>query len=116
MNHIIMSLLLLAIGRKEGPTSGMLRPIQQMRFFQRTVRGGSDTCMGGQPSNNPLQGLCEGNGAAPACWLMLSALMMNVYCRGGLMFATVSRIKGELVEFTGKMYIDDTDLLTFLFL
>jgi hypothetical protein len=45
INHIIMSLLLLAIGEEEGPISVMLRPIQQMRFFQRTGRGDSDTFM-----------------------------------------------------------------------
>ena len=60
------------------------------------------------------QGLCQGNGAAPACWLILSSLMMNVYYPGGHMSATVSPISGELVEFMGEIYIDDTDLLTFL--
>ena len=109
-----MSLLLLAIEGEEGPTSAMLQPIQQMRFFQCTGNGDSDTCMGGQPSDNPLQGLCQGNGAAPACWLILSSLMMNVYYPGGHMSATVSPISGELVEFMGEIYIDDTDLLTFL--
>ncbi len=36
INHIIMSLLLLVIGGEEGPISVMLRPIQQMKFFQPT--------------------------------------------------------------------------------
>jgi hypothetical protein len=36
INHIIMSLLLLAIGGEDGLISLMFRPIQQMRFFQRT--------------------------------------------------------------------------------
>ena len=78
INHIIISLLLLAIGGEEGPISVMLWPIQQMRFFQCTCRGDSDTFMAGRPSENLLQGLCQGNGAAPSCWLMLSSLMMNV--------------------------------------
>jgi hypothetical protein len=35
INHIIMSLLLLATGGEDGTISVMFRPIQQMRFFQR---------------------------------------------------------------------------------
>jgi hypothetical protein len=53
INHIIMSLLLLAIGGEDGPISAMFWPIQQMRFFQCTGRGDSDTFMGGRPSGNP---------------------------------------------------------------
>ncbi len=92
----------------------MLQPIQQMRFFQCTGRGDADTFTGRQPSDNPLQVLCQGNVAAPACWLMLSSLMMNVYHRRGHMSATVSPISGELVKFMGEIYVDDTELLTFL--
>ncbi len=79
INHIIMSLLLLAIGGEDGPISAMFRPIQQMSFFQRTGQGDSDTFMCGQPSCNPLQGLCQGNRVAPACWILLSSLIMSVY-------------------------------------
>jgi hypothetical protein len=46
INHIIMSLLLLAFGREDGPISAMLHPIQQMRFFQRMGQGDSDMFMG----------------------------------------------------------------------
>ena len=39
INHFIMFLLLLAIGGEEGPISVMLRPIQQMRFFNAQTKG-----------------------------------------------------------------------------
>jgi hypothetical protein len=113
INHIIMSLLLLAIGGEDGPISAMFWPIQQMRFFQRTGRGDLDTFMGGRPSCNPLQGLWQGNGVAPACWIMLSSLMMSVYRQGGHMSTTVSPISREVIEFMGEIYVDDTNLLTF---
>jgi hypothetical protein len=54
----------------------MLFPIQTMKFFPRTARGDSVTFMGGRGKVNPLQGLCRGNGAGPACWLMLSSVLM----------------------------------------
>ena len=112
INHIIMSLLLLAIGGDKGSINAMMTPIQQMRFFQQTGRGDLNTFMGGRPGTNPLQGLCQGNGAAPACWLMLSSLMMNVYRRGDHVSTLVSPISEKTIEFMGEIYVDDTDLLT----
>ena len=46
INHIIMSLLLLAIVGTIGPVVAMLHPIQTMKFYQRTARGDSKTFMG----------------------------------------------------------------------
>jgi hypothetical protein len=79
INHIVMSLLLLAPLGEQGPIHAMLQPIQQMKFYQRMGRGNSSTYMGGQSDKDPLQGLCQGNGAAPACWIMVSLLMMSSY-------------------------------------
>jgi hypothetical protein len=39
INHIIMSVLLLAIGGEDGPISAMFWPIQQMRFFNARAEG-----------------------------------------------------------------------------
>jgi hypothetical protein len=85
-----------------------------MRFFQWTGRGDSTTFMGDRPSSNPLQGLCQGNGAAPACWLMLSSLMMSMYRKGGHVSTITSPISGTPIEFMGEIFVDDTNLLTML--
>ncbi len=79
INHIILLFFLLAMVGTMGPIIAMLHPIQAMKFYQRTARGDSTTFMGGQGKDNPLQGLCQGNGAAPACWLMISSLLMHCY-------------------------------------
>ncbi len=79
INHIIMSLLLLAIGGSIGPVVAMLHPIQTVKFFQRTARGDSTMFFGCRGRDNPLQGLCQGNGAAPVCWLIISLLLMHGY-------------------------------------
>jgi hypothetical protein len=79
INHIVMSLLLLAIVGTIGPVVAMLHPIQSMKFYQRTARGDSKTFMGGRDRDNPLQGLCQGNGAAPACWLIICSVLMHCY-------------------------------------
>jgi hypothetical protein len=74
INHIIMSILLLAIVGCIGNIVTMLHPIQTMKFFQRTAWGDSVMLIGGRGKDNPLQGLSQGNGTTPACWLMLSSV------------------------------------------
>jgi hypothetical protein len=78
MNHIIMSFFLLAVVGTMRPIIAMLHPIQAMKFYQHMARGDSTTFMGGRGKDNPLQGLRQGNKASPACWLMISLLLM--YC------------------------------------
>jgi hypothetical protein len=111
INHIVMSLLLLAIGDVDGPVSAILTPIQQMRFYKPTGWGDLDTFIGGRPNLNPLQGLCQGNGVALACWIMLSFLMMSVYQCRELISTTVLPLNGDMINFTGEIFVDDTDLL-----
>ena len=111
INHIIMSLVLLAVVGSAGLVVALLRPIQTMRFFQRTAWGDSSSFMGGRSASRPLHGLCQGNGAAPACWLMLSSLLMHCYQRQGFGSKILSPISGKLIEFMGEMFVDDTDLI-----
>ena len=111
INHIIMSLVLLAVVGSAGLVAALLRPIQTMRFFQRTAWGDSSSFMGGRRGNRPLHGLCQGNGAAPACWLMLSSLLMHCYQRQGFGSKLLSPISGKIIEFMGEMFVDDTDLI-----
>ncbi len=106
-----MSLLLLAIFGSMGPVVAMLHPIQMMKFSQQTARGDLTTFMGGQGRDNPLQGLCQGNGAAPACWLIISSLLMHGYQRKGFGSRILSPISGVIIDFLGKIYVDDTDLI-----
>ncbi len=111
INHIIMSLLLLAIVGSIGSVVAMLFPIQTMKFFQRTARGDSTTFMGGRGKDNPLQGLCQGNGAGPACWLMLSSVLMHCYEKQGFGSCIIPPISGAIIDFLGEIYVDDTDLI-----
>jgi hypothetical protein len=111
INHIIMSLLLLAIVGSIGSVVAMLFPIQTMKFFQRTARGDSNMFMGGQSKENPLQGLCQGNGAGPMCWLMLSSVLMHCYKRQGFGSRIISPISGAIIDFLGEIYVNDMGLI-----
>ena len=111
INHIIMSLLLLSLVGVGGLVTALLHPIQSMKFYQRTAYGDSSTFMGGRGWHNPLQGLCQGNGAALACWLMISSLLMHCYHRKGWGASLISPMSRTLIHFLGEIYVDDTDLI-----
>ncbi len=69
------------------------------------------TFMGGRGKDNPLQGLCQGNGASPACWLMISLLLMHCYQFQGYRFRLISPISGTIIDFLGEIYVNNTDLI-----
>jgi hypothetical protein len=106
-----MSLLLFALTGEQGPIWSMLKPVQQMKFYQQTGRGDSSIYMGGCEEDNPLQGLCQGNGAVLACWIMVSLLMMLAYCRKEHVSTLISPISRGLIKFMGEICVDNTDLL-----
>lgn len=105
-----MSLALLSLVGVCGLVTTLLHPIQTMKFFQRTAWGDSSTYMGGRTNANPLQGLCQGNGAAPECWLIISSILMHCYTRQGFGARFLSPMSLALICFLGEMYVDDTDL------
>ena len=118
INHIIMSLLLIAITGWVGAVTALLYPIQIMKFYQRTARGDSNTFMGGPDRLAMglllLQGLCQGNGAAPACWTMLASVLFHCYTRQGFGSEMLSPLSGTLISFIGTLFVDDTDLVVYL--
>jgi hypothetical protein len=67
--------------------------------------------MGRRGKDNPLQGLCQGNGAASACWLMLSSILIHCYQRQGFGLRIISPMSGAIINFLGEIYVDDTDLI-----
>jgi hypothetical protein len=110
INHIIMSLLLLAIVGSMGLVVAILHPIQSMKFYQCTG-GDSKTFMGERGRDNPLQGLCQGNGAASACWLIISSVIMHCYQCKGFASQIISPISSAIIDFLGDIYMDDTNLI-----
>ena len=113
INHILMSLLLLAITGWHGAIATFLLLIQTMHFFPWTGLGDSDTFMGGPEVLQLLQGLCQGSGAAPACWLMLCSVLMHCYKRrghGALFSTPILSCKQHCI---GTVFVNNADLYTF---
>ena len=80
INHIVMALALRAVCGDPCVAKSMLEAIQNMKYFQRTGRGDSNTFL---VMTELLQGICQGNTAGPACWVILSSIMIRCYEKAG---------------------------------
>ena len=81
-----------------------------MNYFLRTVYGDSKEYMG-STIEVKFQGLCQGNGAAPAGWAVISITIINAHKRkfhGGHFICPISIRKGHLAAI---LSVDDTDLI-----
>ena len=88
----------------------MLTAIEEMKYFLRTAYGDSKEYVG-STIELKFQGLCQGNGAAPAGWAVISITIINAHKRkghGGPFIFSISRREGHLAAI---LFFDDTDLI-----
>ena len=112
VNHIVMSLVWLALTGNTAAIVAVLICLQTMRFFQRTGFGDSKTFFGG-PNHTPyMMGLGQGNRAAPPSWIQLSAVLVNVYKQLDLGTDLRDPITDARIHSMGAMFVDDLDLYT----
>ena len=108
--HAMASLCFQAFGVNKLAAQAMLRTIQDMKFFLRTAFGDSKT-YSGATIEMKTQGLCQGNGAAPAGWAVVSVVILDAHKqhRHGAHFrCPITKGTGELAAI---LFVDDTDLL-----
>ena len=109
INHCFAALLFLCLGVAIGPTKAMLQTIQMMKFYLRTGWGESTRYIGGDPLTI-LHGMCQGNGAAPSAWLVLSSFLVSIYKSMGYGSRTQAPITRAWLDVMGVLFVDDTDL------
>ena len=80
--HAIASLVFQSFGVPEAAIQPMLETIQDMKFFLQTAFGDSKD-FAGSSIEVTFQGLCQGNGAAPAGWEVISITILNAHKRTG---------------------------------
>ncbi len=85
--HPMASMIFQAFGVPISLVEYMLLMIQRMRFYLRTGYRDSENYAGGDHAEeaDPIrtQGICQGNGAAPAAWLVKSIPMIRAQQRKG---------------------------------
>jgi hypothetical protein len=87
----------------------MLCTIQEMKIFLHTAYGDSNTAAG-LCVDIKMQGLCQGNGATPTGWAVVSRTILHAHKRKGhrmKIVCPVSKLKGHV---TAVLYVDDTDV------
>ena len=108
--HAIASLVFQAFGVPEEAVESMLTAIEEMKYFLRTAYGDSGDFAGSSLSIK-FQGLCQGNGAAPAGWAVISITILHAHKvkgHGGHFVCPISNLSGHLAAI---LFVDDTDIL-----
>lgn len=108
--HAVASLVFQSFGVPSKSVVAMLKTIQDMKFFLRTAYGDSAD-FATSSVEIKSQGLCQGNGAAPAGWTVISITLLNAHKERGhsaIFHTPVSARHGNIAAI---IYVDDTDLL-----
>jgi hypothetical protein len=87
----------------------MLSTIQDMKFFICTSFGDSKV-YAGSTDGKKAQGLCQGNGAAPAGWTITSMAILKAHKRKGHGVHLSCPITKRTIHLAGTLFVDDTDL------
>ena len=110
VSHAIAALVFRSFGVSQEASEAMLRTIQGMKFFLRTAFGDSLE-FAGATAEVKTQGLCQGNGAAPAGWAVISITILNAHKRkghGAKFLCPISLVRTNLAA---VLYVDDTDVI-----
>ena len=100
---------MLRLGCPQGPVLSMFRTLQKLHHFIGTAFGVSTTSFTG--GDVPFQGLCQGNGAGPTGWAVVSGPIINMVRAAGYGATFVSAISCAIITFVCYAFVDDTDLV-----
>ena len=108
--HAVASLIFQAFGVSESTSAAMLRTIQEMQFFLRTAFGDSKSAAGIRIEIK-TQGLCQGNGAAPAGWAVVSIVILRAHSTQGHGATFYCPLSGARSTLAAILYVDDSDVI-----
>ena len=81
-----------------------------MHYYLRTAHGSS--CTFYDCGSDIFQGLCQGNGAAPALWLLISSFLLRFLKHKGCRIQTTSALSRSALSYVALVYVDDDDFPT----
>jgi hypothetical protein len=109
VHHGLMSLVWLALTQNLLVVRILLQCLGDMKIYTRTGYGDSATCFGGK-EDTPACGLGQGSKAAPASWVQLSSIFVQLLRQQGLGAILTDPVTREVVRSIGCLFVDDTDL------
>jgi hypothetical protein len=108
--HAIASIIFQACGVPVEGVQAMLEAIQEMKYFLRTAFGDS-TAFANSKIEIKYQGLCQGNGAAPAGWAVISIAIIRAHKKRGHAATFVCPMTSTITKLASILYVDDNDLV-----
>lgn len=87
----------------------MLRPIRKLQHTIRTAYGDSRQTYGGDSWERDPSGICQGNGAGPAIWALVSSPLLQMLREAGYGAKIHSAIGSTFLHLSGFAFVDDAD-------
>jgi hypothetical protein len=110
--HSVASLSMQRVGVPTAPIASMFTTLQRLQRFVRTAYGDSPEALDAAGVNPiAIQGVGQGNGAAPQVWALVSTVLLNMLRDAGFGARFVAPLSREMVFYAAFSFVDDTDLL-----
>ena len=107
--HVSAYLALRRAGLKKEAIVSMLEPIRKLRHHIRTAYGDSITSYGGENNEKDPSGICQGNGAGPAIWALVSSPLLDILRDAGYGAKIHSAMEKTFFHLSGFAFVDDAD-------
>ena len=107
--HFAAYIALRRIGMKKEAVISMLEPIRRLEHTIRTAYGDSETSYGGEEWESDPSGICQGNGAGPAIWAIVSSPLFECLRQKGYGVELTSAITKTYFHLAGFAFVDDAD-------
>ena len=108
--HVIALLVFQSLGVPLEVVESMIKANEEMKYFLQTAYGHSKN-FDGIAIELMFQGLCQGNGAAPAGWAVIIITILYAHKmkgHGGHFLFPISNLTGHLAAL---LFVDDTYLI-----
>ena len=109
--HIAAYVALRRTGLKREAVISMLEPIRELKHYIRTAYGDSNIHYGGKEWKRDPSGICQGNGAGPAIWALVSSPLLEILRKQGYGTKLHSAIGDEFIHLAGFAFVDDADTI-----
>ena len=107
--HFAAYVSLRRAGLTKQATTSMLRPIKNLLHRIRTAYGDSTATYGGSNWDRDPSGICQGNGAGPAIWALVSSPLLKIVREAGFGAKLHGAIGTTYIHLAGFAFVDDAD-------
>ena len=109
--HFAAYVSLRKAGLTKQATISMLEPIRRLTHRIRTAYGDSHVTYGGDNWDRDPSGICQGNGAGPAIWALVSSPILKMLRDAGYGAKLHAAIGDTFIHLCGFAFVDDADTI-----